>query len=196
MSASGGVVHARRTQGVHDVLRDARVQGQLFEAVQVVAFYSVQRFLHQGSVQHSDLSGVAVAGWIFIYDRTWSAAYVSVRPPSMATRTGLRCGQHALWRACSGTPSEYSSNQCRMPVCHRTAPNRCDRWELHAKGTVLRQVVKWGPHHDPPNKHSKTLDPSLFPANTKYLYNTSTMLGRRRWAAVVQMLYKCCVFAV
>ena len=34
------------------------------------------------------------------------------------------------------------------------------------------------------------------PASTKHLYNICTMLGqrRRRWAAVVQMLYKCFVF--
>ena len=36
------------------------------------------------------------------------------------------------------------------------------------------------------------------PANTKHLYNTCTMLDERRghWADVVQMLYKCFVFAV
>ena len=35
------------------------------------------------------------------------------------------------------------------------------------------------------------------PANTKHLYNICTMLDqrRRRWAVVVQMLYKCFVFA-
>ena len=35
------------------------------------------------------------------------------------------------------------------------------------------------------------------PANTKHLYNICTMLGqrRRRWTDVVQMLYKCFVFA-
>ena len=35
------------------------------------------------------------------------------------------------------------------------------------------------------------------PANTKHLYNICTMLAqrRRRWADVVQMLYKCFVFA-
>ena len=34
-----------------------------------------------------------------------------------------------------------------------------------------------------------------FPVNTKHLYNIRTMLGqrRRRWADVVQMLYKCFV---
>ena len=34
-------------------------------------------------------------------------------------------------------------------------------------------------------------------ANTQHLYNICTMLGqrRRRWAVVVQMLYKCFVFA-
>ena len=36
-----------------------------------------------------------------------------------------------------------------------------------------------------------------YPVNTKHLYNICTMLGqcRRRWADVVQMLYKCFVFA-
>ena len=36
-----------------------------------------------------------------------------------------------------------------------------------------------------------------YPANTKYLYNICTMLDqrRRRWADVVQMLYRCFVFA-
>ena len=35
------------------------------------------------------------------------------------------------------------------------------------------------------------------PANTKHLHNICTMLGQRRirWADVVQMLYKCFVFA-
>ena len=35
------------------------------------------------------------------------------------------------------------------------------------------------------------------PANTKHLYNICTMLDqrRRRWSDVVQMLYKCFVFA-
>ena len=35
------------------------------------------------------------------------------------------------------------------------------------------------------------------PANTKHLYNICTMLDQRqrRWADVVQMLYKCFVFA-
>ena len=35
------------------------------------------------------------------------------------------------------------------------------------------------------------------PANTKHLYDICTMLDqrRRRWADVVQMLYKCFVFA-
>ena len=42
--------------------------------------------------------------------------------------------------------------------------------------------------------HSTT---TRIPANTKYLYNICTMLDqrRRRWAGVVQMLYKCFVFA-
>ena len=37
----------------------------------------------------------------------------------------------------------------------------------------------------------------LYPANTKHLYNISTMLDqrRRRWADVVEMLYKCFVLA-
>ena len=37
----------------------------------------------------------------------------------------------------------------------------------------------------------------LYPANTKHLYYICTMLAqrRRRWAGVVQMLYKCFVFA-
>ena len=37
----------------------------------------------------------------------------------------------------------------------------------------------------------------LSPVNTKHLYNNFTMLDqrRRRWADVVQMLYKCFVFA-
>ena len=37
----------------------------------------------------------------------------------------------------------------------------------------------------------------LFPVKTKHLYNICTMLDqrRRRWTDVVQMLYKCCVFA-
>ena len=36
-----------------------------------------------------------------------------------------------------------------------------------------------------------------FPANTKHLYNICKMLGqrRRRWDDIVQMLYKCFVFA-
>ena len=35
-----------------------------------------------------------------------------------------------------------------------------------------------------------------FPGNTKHLYNICTMLDqrRRRWAGVVQLLYKCFVF--
>ena len=35
------------------------------------------------------------------------------------------------------------------------------------------------------------------PVNTNHLYNICTMLGQRRirWAGVVQMLYKCFVFA-
>ena len=38
---------------------------------------------------------------------------------------------------------------------------------------------------------------TVFPVNTKHLYNIFTMLyqHRRRWADVVQMLYKCFVFA-
>ena len=37
----------------------------------------------------------------------------------------------------------------------------------------------------------------LYPANTKHLYNICKMLDqrRRRWADVVQVLYKCFVFA-
>ena len=37
----------------------------------------------------------------------------------------------------------------------------------------------------------------VHPANTKHLYDVFTMLDqrRRRWAGVVQMLYKCFVFA-
>ena len=51
---------------------------------------------------------------------------------------------------------------------------------------------------------SGTVDPGRalcgiapYPANTKHLYNICTMLNqrRRRWADVVQMLYKCFVFA-
>ena len=35
------------------------------------------------------------------------------------------------------------------------------------------------------------------PANTQHLYNICTMLHqrRRRWSNIVQMLYKCLVFA-
>ena len=38
---------------------------------------------------------------------------------------------------------------------------------------------------------------NLYPANTKHSYDICTMLDqrRRRWADVVQMLYKCFVFA-
>ena len=38
---------------------------------------------------------------------------------------------------------------------------------------------------------------TYFPSNTKHLYNIYTMLDQRqrRWADVVQMLYKCFVFA-
>ena len=38
---------------------------------------------------------------------------------------------------------------------------------------------------------------SLKPVNTKHVYNICTMLDqrRRRWANVVQMLFKCFVFA-
>ena len=37
----------------------------------------------------------------------------------------------------------------------------------------------------------------VLPANTKHLYNICTMFDQRRsrWADVVQMLYKCFVFA-
>ena len=37
----------------------------------------------------------------------------------------------------------------------------------------------------------------IIPANTKYLYNIYTMLDQRRrhWAGIVEMLYKCFVFA-
>ena len=40
-------------------------------------------------------------------------------------------------------------------------------------------------------------DRSDYPANTKHLYNICTMLDQRqrRWADIVQMLYKCFVFA-
>ena len=39
---------------------------------------------------------------------------------------------------------------------------------------------------------------SIIPVNTKHLYNICTMLDQRRgcWAAAVQMLYTCFVFAV
>ena len=38
---------------------------------------------------------------------------------------------------------------------------------------------------------------NYIPANTKHLYDICTMLDqrRRRWASVVQMLYKCVVFS-
>ena len=45
--------------------------------------------------------------------------------------------------------------------------------------------------------HKSPSRQSAYPANTKHLYNIFTMLAqrRRRWANVVEMLYKCCVFA-
>ena len=51
-----------------------------------------------------------------------------------------------------------------------------------------------------PDGQEETFQVSLcviIPANTKYLYNICTMLDqrRRRWADVVQMLYKCFVLA-
>ena len=44
---------------------------------------------------------------------------------------------------------------------------------------------------------SDSYSPGGAPVNTKHLYNFCTMLGqrRRRWAGVVQMLYKCFEFA-
>ena len=45
--------------------------------------------------------------------------------------------------------------------------------------------------------HRHLFECNVIPANTKHLYNICTMLDqrRRRWADVVQMLYKCFVFA-
>ena len=48
------------------------------------------------------------------------------------------------------------------------------------------------------DSHSAELDlDAAIPENTKHLYNICTMLGqrRRRWANIVQMLYKCFVIA-
>ena len=47
---------------------------------------------------------------------------------------------------------------------------------------------------DPP---TLVLWAGALPLNTTHLHNICTMLvqRRRRWADVVQMLYKCCVFA-
>ena len=58
------------------------------------------------------------------------------------------------------------------------------------KAAVLTTTV--GP---PPGSYRYTWHEN--PANTKHLYNICTMLGqpRRRWTYVVQILYKCFVFA-
>ena len=47
------------------------------------------------------------------------------------------------------------------------------------------------------HKDGTRLTLSPIPVNTKHLYSICTMLDqrRRRWAGVVQMLYKCFVFA-
>ena len=44
---------------------------------------------------------------------------------------------------------------------------------------------------------TQSSDIHVYPANTKHLYNSCTKLDqrRRRWADVVQVLYKCFVFA-
>ena len=46
--------------------------------------------------------------------------------------------------------------------------------------------------------HFRTHRLSYIPVNTKDLYHICTMLDqrRRRWAGVVQMLYKCLMFTV
>ena len=49
----------------------------------------------------------------------------------------------------------------------------------------------------PHNTHEHILEHPLIQVITKHLYTICTMLAqrRRRWASVVQMLYKCFVFA-
>ena len=82
-----------------------------------------------------------------------------------------------------------------------------DRQGSNFESCVWRTVSSQSSHH--PQEvllaqfslyvHKGGLKPDSFhiPANTKHLYNICTMFGqrRRRWADVVQMLYKCFVFA-
>ena len=83
-----------------------------------------------------------------------------------------------------------------------------DRRGLNFKSCVWRTVSSHSSHH--PQEvllaqfslyvHKGGLKPDSFhfnPANTKHLHNICTMLDQRlrRWADVVQMLYKCFVFA-
>ena len=47
------------------------------------------------------------------------------------------------------------------------------------------------------NKYLNIVILHMYPAGTKHLYNISTMSAQRlrRWSDIVQMLYKCFVFA-
>ena len=63
---------------------------------------------------------------------------------------------------------------------------------------MLAHRLLAGPASNQPWFNASCLLGAAFnPVNTKYLYNICTMLGqsRRRWADIVQMLYKCFVFA-
>ena len=61
----------------------------------------------------------------------------------------------------------------------------------------LFQPVYWSFKLDIQVEGEIAVDFARFPVNTNYLYNICTMLAQRqrRWADVVQMFYKCFVFA-
>ena len=77
--------------------------------------------------------------------------------------------------------------------CLKHKDDLCDKWVRMLKRSRLNDLSN--------TKHLSNLKLmlgySVVPVNTKPLYNICTMRDqrRRRWADVVQMLYKCVVFA-
>ena len=92
----------------------------------------------------------------------------------------------------STAEGQYVSKQGYWPdseVANSVAESKQEwLWRIGSQTFTRKQTTKW---HCALHKETGTVS-----ANTKHLYNICTMLvqRRRRWADVVQILYKCFVF--
>ena len=103
------------------------------------------------------------------------------RDPATPYLSGTMCVDRSSPWTWKGVPASLSSGRYTLsyPMWRGVDNDEDNVWCFHAFANLVDKVWHSSDGH--------------YPADTKYLYNICTIFAqrRRRWADVVQMLYKC-----